>query len=142
MNKARVFFLVTLFLISATSVLAEEADPKISEQNLEETAETNTEEEENEETFQKPQIEGKFQVRQVGQTVNYDSLLNPDNEALELKESRRTVSIYAQISDYFDEEKSTRWMFKAYAYSLYEVGNDDDDDSDRVRIDEYASLPV
>ncbi|MBU3915250.1 hypothetical protein KKA14_06915, partial [bacterium] len=145
--RLTIYFLIVPLLISVSlpsmRVLAEEsADTEISEQSQEEAEETvQTSEEEKdkeheEETSQKPKVEGKFQVRQISQTVNYDSQVNPDNETLDIKESKRTISVYAQISDYLDEKKSIRWMFKTYGYSLYEENNNENEDEDLIRIDE------
>lgn len=84
----------------------------------------------------KPLVEGKFQVKQLVQSVNEEARINPDNETWEIEDLRRTLQIYTQISDFLDEDESLRWIFKAYGHSEYESGEGNGEEEDLVRIDE------
>ncbi len=85
---------------------------------------------------QNPLVEGKFQVKQIAQSVNKNTRVNPENETWQLKDSYRTLNILTQISDYLDEDKNFRWLFKGYGYSKYESGQENGEDEDLLRIDE------
>ncbi|MBT3227218.1 MAG: hypothetical protein HN580_20730 [Deltaproteobacteria bacterium] len=135
--------LVTLFLIILSLFLIPYAMPPVLAQEKSVTEAQEQDEEQaldddldQESELQKPQIEGRFQFKQIGQVVNEDTRINPENETWDLKESHRTINIYAQISDYFDDEETVRWLFKGYGYSKYESGQENSQDDDLLRIDE------
>ena len=112
----------------------ETADDAEQEESYEDDEEAYEEEEE--EDAGKPRVEGKFQVKQIIQSVNEASKVNPGNEIWDIQDSKRTLQIYSQISDFLDEEEAFRWMFKAYGNSEYESGEGNGEEEDLVRIDE------
>ncbi len=93
-----------------------------------------TDEENN--TGRQPSLEVRFQATQEASEVNTSSRLNPDGQLLDIEPSKRTIELDLGLSDYLDEEGAFRWMFKGYGSAIYEKGAEEDQSSDRLRIDE------
>ena len=140
MTQKHVIALLLLVLVGLTGipfsspiVIAAETS---NEEELDEEQGQFEEDDEAESETMKPRLEGKFQVKQILQSVNKKSRVNPENETWELKDSYRTINIYAEISDHLDEEETLRWLFRTYGYSKFESGDDGGQDDDLLRIDE------
>ncbi len=135
MNRKFVFIVFAIVLIFLISIPFGPSTLVAQDATSEEEQEEEYDDEEDDEGG-KPLVEGKFQVKQLIQSVNKEARINPDNETWDIQDARRTLHIYSQISDYLDEDKSFRWMFKAYGHSEYEPGEGNGEEEDLVRIDE------
>ncbi|MBU2512340.1 capsule assembly Wzi family protein [bacterium] len=134
--KPNILFLPLTFiliLVIATSLLfAGEVQTEEEEAFLTESEDPGFEEN----IIRGPAMKGKIDLSLLVRTINKEARYNPNNELLDLKESRQTLESSLTLSDYLNNSESLRWLTKLYGYRLFESDLEEGEDSDEFRFDE------